>query len=549
MDNPIPGDDLVRRVVAFFVRLGASPEDDEETRLQKTILLVTSLAVTVSAIGWCLLYLAYDERLAAAIPLLYFLISLPSILVFAKTHRFGPFRLVQIVLILVLPFMLMLLLGGYVNGSAVIVWSFLAPLGALLCWNTRQARLMFVLFLAQLILAAVLTPLLRTDNNLPEHAVIGLFILNIGVVSSMAFAAFLYFVKQKELAKRLVHERHELERMNLEQELLLKQSEKLATLGRLSAGVAHELNNPASAVQREAAQLKESFSRLSDAQLRLGRMGLRDEHLQELTELSERAREGRARAAELNAVVRSDRQDRIQSTLEDVGIDHSWELAPTLVEMGFEPDAVGALAETFTKEQLSTALDLLIATYIAKSLVDEIGDCTGRISRIVSALKEYTYLDQAPVQFIDVHAGLESTLVMLRSKLTDGIVVHREYAEDLPHVQAHGSELNQVWMNLIDNAIYAMGGKGEIRLRTCCEGKLVVVEVTDNGAGIPEEVKPHIFDPFYTTKPVGQGSGLGLNISHNIVVRQHYGEISVESQPGDTRFIVKLPLGLDSAEA
>jgi len=528
--------------------MGVSPDDDEATLLQKRILLVTALTVTVSAVGWGLMYLAFDEILAASIPLSYFVVSLASILVFAKTCRFGPFRLVQILLILLLPFLLMLSLGGYVLGSAVIVWAFLAPLGALLCWNTRQAHLMFALFIAQLILAGLLTPYLRTDNNLPDVAVVGFFILNVGVVSIMAFAAFLHFVKQKELAMRLVKERRDLERTNLEQELLLKQSEKLATLGRLSAGVAHELNNPASAAQRGAAQLKDAFSRLSGAQLRLGRLSLSDEHLQTLTELGERAQEGRKKSTELDALARSDREDRIEGTLEAAGIDNTWEVVPTLVEMGFEPAAVESLGETFTPKQFSTALEVLSATHTAHTLVDEIGEGAGRISRIVSALKAYTYMDQGPVQFLDLHEGLDNTLAMLGSKLTDGIVVRREYAEDLPHVQAYGSELNQVWTNLIDNAIDALGGRGEIRLRTCSEGKLVVVEIADNGPGIPEEIQPHIFEPFYTTKPVGQGAGLGLNISHNIVSKQHYGEITVQSRPGETRFIVKVPLSLEGGE-
>jgi signal transduction histidine kinase len=546
--KPIPGFDLLKKLLASAACLGVNPDDDEEMILQKRILLVTSLAVTASAVGWGVLYLAFDENLAASIPLSYFVISMVSIVAFARTCRFGPFRLVQILLILLLPFLLMLSLGGYVHGSAVIVWAFLAPLGALLCWNTRQAHLMFLLFVTQLIAAALLSPYLRTDNNLPEVAVIGLFILNIGVVSSMAFAAFLHFVKQKELAMRLVKERRDLERTNLEQELLLKQSEKLATLGRLSAGVAHELNNPASAVQRGAAQLKEAFSRLSGAQLRLGQLGLWDEHLQTLAELGERALEGTKKSTNLDALARSDWEDRIVSALEGAGINQGWEGAPTLVEMGFEPDSIKTLGKEFSPEHLSTALDVLTGGHEAQTLVDEIGESSDRISRIVSALKAYTYMDQAPLQFIDIHEGLDNTLVMLRGVLTDGIIVRREYAENLPDVQAYGSEMNQVWTNLIDNAVYALGGQGEIRLRTCGEGNLVVIEIADNGPGIPEEIQPHIFDPFYTTKPVGEGAGLGLNISHNIVVKQHYGELSVQSQPGDTRFIVKLPLRLEDVE-
>lgn len=514
------------------------------TRLQKTILLVTSLAVTVSAVGWGLVYLAFDEGLAASIPLSYSGVSMASMIVFGRTRRFGPFRFVQILLILLLPFLLMLSLGGFVNGSAVIVWAFLAPLGALLCWNTRQAVLWFTLFVALLVLAGFLTPLLRTDNNLSEAAVVGFFILNVGVVSSLAFLAFLHFVKQKELAMQLVQENRDLERTNLEQELLLKQSEKLATLGRLSAGVAHELNNPASAAQRGAEQLKEMFSRLSGAQLRLGRMSFSEEHLQTLTELGERAQEGRKQTTKLDALARSDWEDQIESTLDDAGIDNTWDVAPTLVEMGFEPAGVKALAEAFTPEQFSTAIDVLSGTYTAHTLLDGIGEGTSRISKIVSALKAYTYMDQAPVQFLDIHEGLDNTLVMLRSKLTDGVVVRREYAEQLPQVQAYGSELNQVWTNLIDNAIDAMGGQGEIRLRTRRVREQVIVEIADTGPGIPKEIESHIFDPFYTTKPVGQGAGLGLNISYNIVVKQHRGEIAMQSQPGETRFTVKLPLRL-----
>jgi signal transduction histidine kinase len=521
-----------------------SPDDNAATRLQKRILLVTSLAVTVSAVGWGLLYLAFDEGLAASIPLSYSGVSMASMIVFGRTRRFGPFRFVQILLILLLPFLLMLSLGGFVNGSAVIVWAFLAPLGALLCWNTRQAVLWFTLFVALLVLAGFLTPFLRTDNNLSEAAVVGFFILNVGVVSSLAFLAFLHFVKQKELAMQLVEENRDLERTNMEQELLLKQSEKLATLGRLSAGVAHELNNPASAAQQGAEQLKETFSRLSGAQLRLGRMSFSDEQLQTLTELGERAQEGRNQATKLDALARSDWEEQIESILDDAGIDNSWDVAPTLVEMGFESDGVKALVEEFTPEQFSTAIDVLSGTYTVHTLLYGIGEGTSRISKIVSALKAYTYMDQAPVQFLDIHEGLDNTLVMLRSKFTDGVVVRRQYAEQLPQVQAYGSELNQVWTNLIDNAIDAIGGQGEIRLRTRREREQVIVEIADTGPGIPKEIEPHIFDPFYTTKPVGQGAGLGLNISHNIVVKQHRGEIAVQSQPGETQFTVKLPLRL-----
>ena len=180
------------------------------------------------------------------------------------------------------------------------------------------------------------------------------------------------------------------------------------------------------------------------------------------------------------------------------------------------------------------------------NLLAEIGAGVGRISQIVKALKTYSYLDQAPVQAVDVREGLEDTLLILRGKLNEGISVRREYAPDLPRIQGHGSELNQVWTNLIDNAADAVDGKGEIVLRTRREGDFVIVDVQDNGPGIPAEIKDRIFDPFFTTKPVGQGTGLGLDISYNIVVNKHRGDIKVNSEPGKTVFEVWLPLNFEA---
>ena len=188
----------------------------------------------------------------------------------------------------------------------------------------------------------------------------------------------------------------------------------------------------------------------------------------------------------------------------------------------------------------------LNATYVIYNLLTEIGQGAGRIAGIVKALKSYTYLDQAPVQAVDVNEGLDDTLLILRSKLKTGISVRREYSQDLPRIQAYGSELNQVWTNLIDNAVDAMGGQGEITLRTRKEGESVVVEVEDDGPGIPEDIQARIFDAFFTTKPPGKGTGLGLDISYRIVVDKHRGDMKVISQPGRTIFQVRLPLDLDA---
>lgn len=208
---------------------------------------------------------------------------------------------------------------------------------------------------------------------------------------------------------------------------------------------------------------------------------------------------------------------------------------------------MGGLAESFTSEQFPTVVASLSNAYATYNLLEEIGHGAGRISGIVKSLKSYTYLDQAPIQAIDVHEGLDDTLVMLGSKLKAGVTVRREYAPDLPLIQAFGSELNQVWTNIIDNAVDAMKGQGEILLRTYQEEPWVVVEIQDTGPGIPEEIQSKIFDPFFTTKAPGSGTGLGLNISHNIITQKHKGKVAVFSRPGQTCFEVKLPINFEEA--
>jgi signal transduction histidine kinase len=200
------------------------------------------------------------------------------------------------------------------------------------------------------------------------------------------------------------------------------------------------------------------------------------------------------------------------------------------------------LAKRFDPAVAPIVIDYFGSQFTAYTLLEEIGHGARRIADIVKALKGYSYMDQAPVQAVDVREGLNDTLVMLSSKLRDGVKVSLDYAEDLPRVQGYGSELNQVWTNLIDNAIGAMDGKGALELRAYQDGDWVVVEVADSGTGIPIEAQEKIFDPFYTTKAPGEGTGLGLNISHGIVVEKHSGEISVDSKPGATRFTVKLPI-------
>jgi signal transduction histidine kinase len=334
----------------------------------------------------------------------------------------------------------------------------------------------------------------------------------------------------------------DLERAYLQQEMVLRQNEKLATLGKLSAGVAHELNNPAAAAQRSANQLVMAMDRLQQAHLSLGRNGLSPNQETALAALWQRTAERVKEPLLLDSLVRSDQQAEMELWLEEQYITDGWEYAPDLVALGYTPEALAELAGTFDSGQLPAVIAWLAAIFTLSSLAREIGEATGRISSIVKALKSYSYMDQAPMQLVDVHEGLDDTLIMLRHNLKSGIQVERDYAGDLPCIAAYGSELNQVWTNLIDNAIAAMAGAGHLTLRTRQENGWVVVTIEDTGHGIPESIQPKIFDPFFTTKPPGEGTGLGLNISHNVVVHKHRGQITVRSRPGETVFEVRLPI-------
>jgi signal transduction histidine kinase len=338
----------------------------------------------------------------------------------------------------------------------------------------------------------------------------------------------------------------DLERAYLQQEVMLRQSEKLATLGKLSAGMAHELNNPAAATQRGAGQLRMAVAQLQQTYLGSDELPRTGPQLELLLALGQLAQTRAAQPVDLDSLAGSEREDELETWLADHGVKNAWEFAPALVSLGYDTGKLAALAENFTARQLSVVIAWLCGTYTIYNLLEEIGQATGRIAGIVKALKTYTYLDQAPIQSVDVHEDLDNTLVVLHSKLKAGIAVHREYAQELPRIQAYGSELNQVWTNIIDNAADAMDGQGELALRTRQEDQWVVVEIEDNGPGIPEAIQSKIFDPFFTTKPPGQGTGLGLNIVHNIVVHKHRGKITAHSQPGKTCFQVKLPINFES---
>ena len=327
-----------------------------------------------------------------------------------------------------------------------------------------------------------------------------------------------------------------------ESETTLRQSEKMAVLGTLTAGVAHELNNPAAAAISGAGQLETAITQFEQAQSQLRRLELTAAQQSELQHLTQEVLEQAARPPELNALVRSDRESELETWLEEHGMPNAWTLAPTLVNLNYDVAGLTVLADSFAPDQLPAIISSLDTSYTVHSLLVEIGQSTGRIAEIVKALKSYSYLDQDPVQAVDVHEGLDNTLLVLAHKLKSGISVRQEYAHNLPNIQANGSELNQVWTNIIDNAADALEQQGEITIRTRQEGEWVVIEIEDDGPGIPAGIQPRIFDPFFTTKPTGQGTGLGLDISYNIVVHKHRGNIKVVSEPGKTCFQVRLPI-------
>jgi len=334
----------------------------------------------------------------------------------------------------------------------------------------------------------------------------------------------------------------DLELAYLQQEVMLRQSEKLATLGRLSAGMAHELNNPAAVARQGAEQLRSTIARLERAQFALGGANLSDEQRRTVAELEREAELRVKTPSQLDPITRGDLEEQVENWLEAHDVTDPWEHASTLVAMGLCAAELGTLTSQFERSQTPLVIDYFGSKFTAYTLLEEIGHGTERIATIVRALKGYSFMDQAPVQMIDVRDGIKDTLVMLSGKLKQNVKINLALAEDLPRIEAYGSELNQVWTNLIDNAIDAMEGRGSLTIRAYVADAGIVIEFEDDGPGIPIEAQPKIFDPFFTTKAPGKGTGLGLNISHGIIVEKHGGQLSVESTPGNTRFTVQLPL-------
>jgi signal transduction histidine kinase len=323
----------------------------------------------------------------------------------------------------------------------------------------------------------------------------------------------------------------------------IERHERLVALGSVTAGLTHELNNPVAAVMRASARLREMLAEMREKLGLLVRSQLPGDKLEAVADLAARALASSRQSTSLSPIETSDREDEVAGWLTDHGIADAWDISPTLVTAGLGTDWLEELAEVTTPQHLEYGLSYPVRAIESDDLLDEITHGVERISDLLASARQYTQMDRAPLQTFDVHEGLDATLTMLSHKLSDGVKVVRDYDRTIPQLCAYPGELNQVWTNLIDNAIDAMGGRGTLTVRTRADGEgRLAVEIGDTGPGVPAEIRSRVFEPFFTTKDIGKGTGLGLDIAWRIVVGRHGGEISLESEPGDTRFTVVLPV-------
>ncbi|MFC5951122.1 ATP-binding protein [Pseudonocardia lutea] len=321
----------------------------------------------------------------------------------------------------------------------------------------------------------------------------------------------------------------------------VSQRERLLALGSLSAGLTHELNNPAAAAVRATSTLRE---RVAGMRHKLGLIAAgpyERADLETLMRLQEDAADRVGKAPELGPLEAGDAEDEVGEWISDQGIEGGWDIAPNFVAAGIDVEWLGQVKASVPAPILESAIRWLNYTVETELLMNEIADSTTRVSTLVGAAKQYSQMDRAPYQTVDVHELLKSTLIMLQGKFGNGVKLVKDFDRTLPKVNVYAAELNQVWTNLIDNAVQAMEGHGTLTVRTAREGERLLVEIGDTGPGIPAEIRSRIFEPFFTTKAVGEGTGLGLDISWRIVVNRHHGDLRVVSAPGDTRFQVLLP--------
>jgi signal transduction histidine kinase len=516
-------------------------EDTEDIRLEKFAAFLVAGSCTLAGVVWSVMYFfIFGWGLTTLLPAFFVVIVGAALIIshISKNYHYAIYA--QIICIIYIPTLIQWNIGSPFDSGFVIVWSFLGPICALMFFSVKKAVFWLSLYLTNIVISVIFNNFfVRHGQVISENINLFFFIMNLGFASVVVFIFAGYYVNA---AVREQKKANKLLESNLQQEMVLRQNEKLATLGKLSAGVAHELNNPAAAAQRGAEHLNAKLIDLEEDHYTLGGMNLTDEQVSKLKILNERVYEKSKKISDLDPLTRSDLENEFELWFKNKGINNNWELTSILVNIGFSKEELSELSKNFSSEQFPVVISSLGSKFTTHNLTEEISQGTGRITQIVNALKSYTYLGQAPIQSVDVHEGLDNTIIILRSQLKKGITVEREYCDNLPSIQAYGSELNQVWTNILDNAINAMKENGKITLKTYTQDKWLVVEIKDSGPGVPEEIQSKVFDPFFTTKPPGEGTGMGLNISHNIITQKHNGEIKVKSKPGETCFQIKLPL-------
>jgi signal transduction histidine kinase len=502
--------------------------------------------VGLAGLAWGTIYVWLHVPTAAVFPYTFSVASVLNALLFRRHGRLPLFGAVEISLILVVPAALSVQLGGFMASGAVALWSLLAPIGALLVFGPRWGVATFLLFVV-LMVVTVWTDALPGSTSMLDQGALNLFaLLNVVCVSLVAYWATHIFLTVTRRLGREQERLRKIERAYVAQEAMMRQQERLLTLGKLSAGVAHELNNPAAAAGRATSHLANVVHRLVEDSVELhglevgaGVLEWAGSHAGEIE-------------SEEDPIDRSDREDRVAEWLQHPEVrgrvESPWELAAELAALGFDAPALAAAAARHGHGPIVGALRWTVAVSRVEGLLGEVRTAVSRISDTVGALKGYSHMDRAESVELDVERGIDDTLVILRGKLS-GLEVVRRKGDHLPAVVGHPGELNQVWTNLIANAAEAMNGSGTLEIRSYAEGGDVVVEVRDDGPGIPADLVDRVFDPFVTTKAPGEGTGLGLNLSHQIVVQRHGGTISVQSEPGQTRFVVRLPADRQPVEA